>query len=65
MGKGLNPADQFRKEQKKKEIKKSKNEQAELQKVRELLNDPVKIREEIEKLEKESQANKQPRACKI
>jgi hypothetical protein len=64
MVKGLNPADQFRKEQKKKEIKKSKKEQEELSKVRELLNDSSKIEAEIVKLEIQSQENRLDKGIK-
>lgn len=64
MGKGLNPADQFRKEQKKKEIKKSKKEQEEKHRIQSLLNDPRKIDEEITKLEKLSQENKLDKSIK-
>ena len=62
--KALNPAEQFRKEQKKKEIQKSKKEQKELHKIQELLNDPRKIEEEIEKLRKESEANRLDKSIK-
>ena len=45
--KNLNPADAFRKEQKKKEIKKSKQKQAVVKKVTDMLNNPAKIEEEV------------------
>jgi hypothetical protein len=50
--KGLNPADAFRRAQKKQDIKKSKKQQAELKEVRSLLNDSSKIEAEIEKYQK-------------
>jgi hypothetical protein len=52
MGKGLNPADAFRKAQKKAEIKKNKKNQAVVKEVRVLLNDPSKIEAEIDKYQK-------------
>lgn len=46
-GKTLNPADAFRKEQRKKDIKKNKQKQAVVKQVTDMLNNPQKIDEEV------------------
>ena len=58
MGKGLNPADQQRKLEKKKAIEKHKKQRAETNEVRSLLNDPSRIDDELQKLRSESESNK-------
>lgn len=45
--KDLNPADAYRKEQRKKEIKKSKQKQAAVKQVTDMLNNPQQIEEEV------------------
>lgn len=64
MGKGLNPADAYRKEQKKKEIKKSKKEREKVREVANLLNNPEQIENEIRRVQKESDANKLDKGLK-
>ena len=46
-GKTLNPADAYRKEQRKKDIKKNKQKQAAVKQVTDMLNNPQKIEEEV------------------
>lgn len=58
MGKGLNAADLFRKQEKKKEIAKSKKQKAVVKEVQVLLNDPEKIEAEIAKVVKELEGNR-------
>ena len=53
----LNPADKFRKEQKKKDIVKSKKVQGVKNEVRHLINDPERIDEEIAKVQRQSDEN--------
>ena len=61
MGKGkkdsINPADAYRKEQKKKEIKKNKKERQQTRELTTILRDPSKLSEEVKKLEKEVRSN--------
>ena len=68
MGKGktkdLNPADAYRKEQRKRELKKCKKDRAIVQEVKDLLNDPQKIQDEIDKVQKESDGNKLDKGLK-
>jgi hypothetical protein len=45
--KDLNPADAYRKEQRKKEIKKNKQKQAVVKQVTDMLNNPQQIEEEV------------------
>ena len=52
--KELNPADVFRKKERKKDLKKCKENRTVVRAVRELLSDPNKIEEEIQKAQKES-----------
>ncbi len=59
-----NPADAFRKEQRKKEIIKAKKERTIVNEVRGLLNDPRKIDEEIEKVQKQSDEFKLDKSLK-
>lgn len=58
MGKGLNPADSFRKQEKKKDIARNKKQKAAVKEVQVLLNDPSKIEAEITKVAKELEGNK-------
>lgn len=58
MGKGLNPADEFRRQEKKKELAKSKKSRAAVKEVQALLNDPAKIEAEIQKVSLELEGNK-------
>ncbi|XP_062187053.1 protein EARLY FLOWERING 5-like isoform X1 [Phragmites australis] len=51
-GKVMNPTDAFRKEQRKKELKRNKKERKKVREVGILKKDPESIREQIEKLEK-------------
>ncbi|NP_001131202.1 Protein EARLY FLOWERING 5-like [Zea mays] len=51
-GKAMNPTDAFRKEQRKKELKRNKKERKKVREVGILKKDPDAIREQIEKLEK-------------
>ncbi|KAJ1288140.1 hypothetical protein BS78_02G067200 [Paspalum vaginatum] len=51
-GKVMNPTDAFRKEQRKKELKRNKKERKKVREVGILKKDPEAIREQIEKLEK-------------
>ena len=55
--KELNPADVYRKQQRKKELKKCKETRNVVRSVQELLSDPNKIEEEIQKAQKESDAS--------
>lgn len=64
MGKGLNPADQFRKEEKKKAFMKTKKKQEKVKSIQALLNDPKKINDEIQKLQKESDENRLDKSIK-
>ena len=59
-----NPADAFRREQKKLQIKKAKVEKVKVQEVRSLLNDPQKIQDRITELQKESDQNKLDKSLK-
>lgn len=45
--KDLNPADAYRKEQRKKDIKKNKKKQAAVKEVTDMLNNPQQIEEEV------------------
>lgn len=60
----LNPADSFRREQKKLEGKKNKIAKKKVTEVRELLNDHKKIEEKLEKLKTESDQNKLDKGLK-
>ena len=60
----LNPADAFRKEQRKKELQKTKKDRVVKKEVRTLLNDPRKIDEEIERVQKLSEENLLDKALK-
>eukprot|EP01035_Chromulina_nebulosa_P018331 gene18331-24022_t len=62
--KGLNPADAYRREQKKIQFKKNRVEKQKVKEIRELLNDPKKIQLEINKLQKESDENKLDKSLK-
>lgn len=62
--KGLNPADQHRKEERKKELQKNKKKQAEQKAHQDLLSNPQKIQEEITKLQKESDENRLDKGLK-
>lgn len=62
--KGSNPMDSFRKEQKKKEQKKAKEVRDSAREIRDLLNNPGKIDEEIEKVQKQSNENKLDKGLK-
>ncbi|CAM9477400.1 unnamed protein product, partial [Ectocarpus fasciculatus] len=66
MGKGkpLNPADAFRKEQKKKDAKRNAKVKANIREVNNLLNNPQKIQEEIDKVQKESDENRLDKGIK-
>ena len=55
--KELNPADVYRKQQRKKELKKCKETRNVVRSVQELLSDPNKIEEEIQKAQKASDAS--------
>ena len=57
MGKGLNPADAFRKQEKKQQIARDKKQKAALKEVRGLLNDPDKVDAEMARVAKELQGN--------
>jgi hypothetical protein len=59
-----NPADAFRKEQRKKELLKLKKDRAVVREVHEMLNDPRKIDAEIAKVQKESNDNKLDKTLK-
>lgn len=59
-----NPADAFRKEQRKKELLKLKKDREVVREVRDLLNDPKKIDEEIAKAQKISDENKLDKSLK-
>jgi hypothetical protein len=54
----LNPADAYRKQQKKKDIQKSKKDQKVVREVQDLLNDPEKIEKEIQRVQSEADSNK-------
>lgn len=56
--------DSFRKEQKKKESKRAKETRDSAREIRDLLNDPSKIDQEIEKVQKESNENKLDKGLK-
>lgn len=62
--KGLNPADQFRREQKKHDAKKNKISKQKVQEVRDLLNHPSKLEEKIKQLQKESDENRLDKSLK-
>ena len=62
--KDLNPADSFRKELRKNELKKNKQENKKVKEIQVLLNDPKKIEEEITKLQALSDANKLDKGIK-
>lgn len=62
--KGINPADAFRKEQRKKEVKKLKKEREVVREVRSLLNNPDKIDEEIAKVQRQSNEYKLDKSLK-
>jgi hypothetical protein len=62
--KGVNPAEQFRKQQKKKGIKKAQEQRKVVREVRSLLNDPEKIEVEIVKYQKLSNENKLDKSLK-
>jgi len=67
MGKGkkeLNPADKFRKEERKKELKKNKKVKEEARQFQDLLSNPLKIKEEIQKLEIASAENRLDKGIK-
>ena len=66
MGKGktLHPADAFRKEQKKKDAKRNAKTKANIKEVNDLLSNPQKIQEEIERVQKESDANRLDKGLK-
>jgi len=64
MGKGLNPADAYRKAQRQKELKKAKEKRQLQQEVSSLLNDPHKIDEEIQKVQKQSDENRMDNGLK-
>ena len=57
MGKGLNPADAFRKQEKKQQIARDKKQKAAVKEVRVLLSDPDKVDAEIARVSKELQGN--------
>ena len=57
MGKGLNPADAFRKQEKKQQIARDKKQKAAVKEVRVLLSDPEKVDAEIAKVTQELQGN--------
>ena len=59
-----NPADAYRKELRKKELLKLKKERIVVKEVRDLLNDPLKIDEEIKKAQKVSDENKLDKSLK-
>eukprot|EP01038_Epipyxis_sp_PR26KG_P012215 gene12215-16365_t len=59
-----NPADQYRKELRKQEIKKNKKDKQVINEVRKLLDDPEKIEEEISKYQKLSDENKLDKSLK-
>jgi hypothetical protein len=62
--KGLNPADAFRREQKKHDAKKNKVAKQKVQEVRDLLNNPSKLEEKIKELQKESDENRLDKSLK-
>lgn len=62
--KGINPADAFRREEKKKAIKKAQQQKKEVKEVRSLLNDPTKIDEEIAKYQKLSNESRLDKSLK-
>lgn len=66
MGKGktLHPADAFRKEQKKKEAKRNAKTKATVREVNKLLSNPQKIQDEIDNVQKESDANRLDKGLK-
>ena len=59
-----NPADAYRKELRKKELLKLKKDRIVVKEVRDLLNDPLKIDEEIKKAQKVSDENKLDKSLK-
>ena len=61
---GLNPADQFRKIKKKQEIKKGKEKEAALRETRDLLDNPEKIEQEIQKVQSEWDSSKLDKSLK-
>ena len=68
MGKGqkkaLNPADAFRKEERKKELAKNKKRLAAERERQELFSNPEKLREELGKLQRESDENRLDKGLK-
>ena len=62
--KELNPADVYRKQQRKKDLKKCKENRSVIRSVQELLSDPNKIEEEIQKAQKESDGSQLDRGLK-
>ena len=62
--KGLSMADKFRKEERKKEIARSKKKQAQEKAHRDLMSNPEKIEVELQKLQKESDENKLDKGLK-
>jgi hypothetical protein len=62
--KGVNPAEAFRKEQKKKDGKKAHQQRQAVREVRSLLNDPTKIDDEIRKYQRMSNENKLDKSLK-
>ena len=62
--KELNPADVYRKQQRKKDLKKCKETRTVVRSVQELLSDPNKIEEEIQKAQKASDASQLDKGLK-
>jgi hypothetical protein len=62
--KALNPADQYRKEEKKKAAKKNAKVKATIREVNDLLNNPQKIQEQIEQVQKDSDENRLDKGLK-
>eukprot|EP01042_Synura_sphagnicola_P035293 gene35293-45212_t len=62
--KGVNPADAFRKEQRKKELKKLKKHREVVREVRDLLSHPDRIDEEIARVQRQSDENRLDKSLK-
>ena len=63
-GKSVHPADAYRKEQKKKDAKRNAKTKANIKEVSSLLNNPLKIQDEINKVQKESDENRLDKGLK-
>ncbi len=62
--KGVNPAEAFRREEKKKQQKRNAQQKQAVKEIRTLLNDPDKIEDEIQRVQKQSDENRLDKSLK-